>query len=120
VSVAQGCHLFALDTTKSTPTLCVATKKKLVILQYEGMDWIEVKEVQLVDAARALAWCGNSICVGMKRDYVMVHVPTGTVTDIFPTGKSANPVITLLPGDQLLLSKDGACLFVFLLLLLWR
>ncbi len=102
-----------MDTTKPQLTLCVALKKKLIIYQYDQSDWTELKELpNLPDQARTVVWCGNSVCVGFKSFYAMLHVQSGTLTELFPTGKSASPVAAPLPSDQVLLSRDDISIFI--------
>jgi len=41
----KGCHLYAVDKSRPVPMLCVAIKKKLLILSYDGTEFNEVKVI---------------------------------------------------------------------------
>ena len=64
-------------------------------------------ELAIPDIARTLVWCGDSICIGFRREYNLIHVQTGAMTELFPTGKSGTPIATLLPNEQILLGRDS-------------
>jgi len=75
----------------------------------------------------AMAWSGDSICVGYKRvkelcvlmdstltpasstskGYNLVNAQTGAVTEIFTTDQKMIPTITPIPTNQLLLGRNG-------------
>ena len=42
----------------------------------------------------------------------MLHANSGTLTDLFSTGKAGMPVVVSTPGGELLLAKDAVGLFV--------
>ena len=42
----------------------------------------------------------------------MVHVQTGTTTELFSTGRNQSPVACLLPNEQVLLNKDDISIFL--------
>lgn len=46
----------------------MATKKRLLLLHFNGNEFEETKELGLPDAALALGWCGASVCLGFKRE----------------------------------------------------
>ena len=46
----------------------MATKKRLLLLRFNGNEFEETKELGLPDAALALGWCGASVCLGFKRE----------------------------------------------------
>ena len=109
---ARGAHLFAIEKTKNNVLLCAALKKKLVIYSWEANDWVETKELVLPDTAKSVVWCNDSLCIGWKKEYNLIHVQTGGRTELFPTGKSASPLACVLPNDQLLLSRDNISIFI--------
>ncbi len=43
ISRSRGCHLFAVDSSKAAPKLCVAIKKKLVLFNWINGDFAEWK-----------------------------------------------------------------------------
>mmetsp|Transcript_7714 Transcript_7714/g.10647 ORF Transcript_7714/g.10647 Transcript_7714/m.10647 type:complete len:888 (-) Transcript_7714:2-2665(-) len=122
---SKGALLFSLDTTvfeqdqpapkpgtKQHLNLCVATKKKLVIFAWDGNDFIEIRELALPDSAKTLVWCGDSVCVGFKKEYNLINVQTGAMTELFPTGRNQTPLACLIPGQQVLLDRDTTSIFI--------
>ena len=66
--------------------LCVATKRKLHLFQYDDSagSFVFAKDFPLPNGeASALAWCDRAICIGnATRGYVMLDVVSGNVQDI--------------------------------------
>eukprot|EP01116_Phalansterium_solitarium_P000135 TRINITY_DN10090_c0_g1_i1.p1 TRINITY_DN10090_c0_g1~~TRINITY_DN10090_c0_g1_i1.p1 ORF type:complete len:892 (-),score=174.91 TRINITY_DN10090_c0_g1_i1:69-2744(-) len=112
LSKAKGCHAFAIDTARNPPVLCAAIKKKIIIFTWNGSEFVDSKELPVADTARAVAWCGDNLCVGFKRDYNIFNLGTGEVKELFPTGKTQIPQINVLPNEQLLLGKDNISIFI--------
>lgn len=108
LSKTKGCHLYAIDTSKTPITLCAAIKRKLLIFTWQNNEFVETKELAIPDVAKSLIWCGDSICIGFKREYNFIHVQTGAMSELFPTGKGG-PLSTHLPNEQILLSRDSKC-----------
>lgn len=52
-----------------------------------------------------MAWCGDSLCLGIKREYVMMNISTGASFDVFPCGRIAAPLAIPLPNGEILLGK---------------
>lgn len=69
-----------------------------------GREFVEVKEFSVPDTVRSMAWCGDNICLGIRREYVIMNSITGALSDIFPSGRSP-PLVVSLPTGQLLLGK---------------
>jgi hypothetical protein len=63
----RGCHLFVADKGRFPPRLACAMKKKLLIYDYDGKQFNELKEFNLAEQPLAMTWCDNSICIGFKR-----------------------------------------------------
>ncbi len=69
-------------------------------------DWDEIGDFSTPDIVKAVTFCGpNAVCVGYKKEYNIMNMK-GAVTELIPVGNSGNPVITLLPNNQLLLGRD--------------
>lgn len=66
---------------------------------------MEVKEFGVPDVVKSMAWCGENICIGIRRDYMILNSTTGALTDVFPSGRLAPPLVVPLPSGELLLSK---------------
>ena len=48
--------------------LCVAVKRKIMQFHYDGREFVEVKEYSAPDVPQALHWCGDAICIGLKKE----------------------------------------------------
>ena len=66
---------------------------------------MEVKEFGVPDTVKSMSWCGENICLGIKREYVILNATSGTLTDVFPSGRLAPPLVVSLPSGELLLGK---------------
>ena len=64
------------------------------------------------DVPRSLAWAGPRVCLGYKKEYVMLDVRSGATQDLFETGRSGTPIVTAMPNQQLLLNKDNISIFL--------
>ncbi|XP_076960702.1 vacuolar sorting protein 39-like isoform X2 [Bidens hawaiensis] len=59
-----------------------------------------------------MCWCGENICMGIRRGYVILNTTNGVVSEVFPPGRTAPPlVVPLLPGE-ILLGKDNISVIV--------
>jgi len=93
----------------SLSQLCVAVKRKLYLLSWDGHVFAEVKEVPVPDTPRVMEWTSSSgICLGMKREYLLLNTATGTLSEIMALGKSGLASIVPLPKVRgVLLAKDN-------------
>ena len=48
--------------------LAVAVKRKLLLYHYNGNEFVELKDFSLSDAVSKMAWLGELICIGMKKE----------------------------------------------------
>ena len=62
----------------------------------------ETKELTMPDLVKSAVFCRDSVCLGTKRDYFMVHTATGEVKELFPVSqaKDGNPVAVVLPSES--------------------
>lgn len=68
-------------------------------------DFSEVKDLPAPDTVKCMAWVGDSLCLGIKREYVILNISTGASFDVFPCGRHANPLAVSLPNGELMLGK---------------
>lgn len=68
-------------------------------------EFVEVKEFSVPDVLKSMSWCGENICVGLKREYMILNTTNGALSEIFPSGRTAPPLVTPLPSGDLLLGK---------------
>ena len=94
-------------------TLAVAVKRKLVMYRWEGAGELEeANELTLPDMVRSAVFADESICLGYKKDYTLVHSRTGMVTELFPVGREGNPMAVVLPTREILLTQDNVGIFI--------
>ena len=48
--------------------LCVAVKRKVMHFHYDGREFVELREYSAADVPQALHWCGEAICIGLKKE----------------------------------------------------
>ncbi|KAH8942321.1 hypothetical protein BDL97_14G092800 [Sphagnum fallax] len=108
---SKGASMYAWDEERGM--LCVAKAKRLFLYRYDGSrDFTEVKELPVLDVVKSMAWCGESLCLGIRREYVIMNTVTGATVDVFPCGRFAAPLVVSLNNDELLLGKDNIGVFV--------
>jgi len=107
------------ETRKQSPRelklrLAVVVRRKLITYEWvhQALKFREIKELSLPDQPKSVAWAGDSLIVGLKREYLMVNELTGEVSEIFKTGQNQEPSISRLPGNEFLLGKDDISIFV--------
>jgi hypothetical protein len=74
--------------------------------------FVEMGDFPIADTVRVAAWAGRRLCVGYRKAYVLIDTADGTVTELFPTGKSGTPAAVALPSQELLLGKDNIGIFI--------
>ncbi|OAY65479.1 Vam6/Vps39-like protein, partial [Ananas comosus] len=70
-----------------------------------GREFVEVKEFSVPDVVKSMAWCGENICLGIRREYMIMNSLTGSLSEVFPAGRIAPPLVVPLPSGELLLGK---------------
>lgn len=66
---------------------------------------MEVKEFGVPDTVKSMSWCGENICLGIRKEYVILNASNGALTEVFPSGRMAAPLVVSLPSGELLLGK---------------
>ncbi|XP_072024948.1 vam6/Vps39-like protein [Amphiura filiformis] len=115
IGKTRGATLFSIDLQKPSSKsggnyglkLCVAVKRKLQLFYWRNRSFEEL-QLGVPDVPKAMAWCGNSLCVGFKRDYFLIKIENGELKDLFTTGNAsqAEPTVTRLSEDMLALGRD--------------
>lgn len=70
-----------------------------------GRGFVEVKEFGVPDTVKSMSWCGENICLGIRREYVILNSTNGALSEVFPSGRIAPPLVVSLPSGELLLGK---------------
>lgn len=66
---------------------------------------MEVKEFGVPDVVKSMSWCGENICLGFRREYVILNASNGALSEVFTSGRLAPPLVVPLPSGELLLGK---------------
>ncbi|GLJ18916.1 hypothetical protein SUGI_0338060 [Cryptomeria japonica] len=111
IGKTKGSSSYAWDDKRGF--LCVNKQKKLLIYRYDGSrEFAEMKEFAVPDVVKSMAWCGEGLCLGIRREYVILNTVTGAFFEVFPCGRIAPPLVVSLPSGELLLGKDNIGVFV--------
>lgn len=121
LSRTKGATLFALDVKKQKTLtgdvqcmirLCVVVKRKLQFYYWKNKNFLELtRDISLPDVPKVIAWCNESLFIGFKSEYSLYNL-NGEKKDIFPTGKTQEPLVLCLENDQFALSRDKQIIFV--------
>jgi len=123
VQRTKGTHLFALDVVR-TQTLTgesaaavrmvVSVRRKLQFYYWKNRKFHELREdISVPDVAKSLAWCRESVSLGFRSDYSLLRLDDGEkLAELFPTGKSQEPRVTLMEDSRFALSKDEQTTFI--------
>ncbi|OVA07026.1 Clathrin [Macleaya cordata] len=111
ITKAKGANLYTWDDRRGF--LCFARQKRVCIFRHDGgRGFVEVKEYSVPDVVKSMSWCGENICLGVRRDYMILNTMSGAFSDVFPSGRIAPPLVVPLPSGELLLGKDNIGVFV--------
>uniref|UniRef100_A0A0E0KI90 CNH domain-containing protein n=1 Tax=Oryza punctata TaxID=4537 RepID=A0A0E0KI90_ORYPU len=104
IGKTKGANLFAWDDRRGL--LAVGRWKRLTIFRLDsGREFVEVKEFGVPDTVKSMAWCGDNICLGIRKEYMIINSMTGALTEVFSSGRNAPPLVVALPTGELLLGK---------------
>lgn len=70
-----------------------------------GREFVEIKDFGVPDVVKSMAWCGENICVGVRREYMIMNSTTGALSEIFSSGRIAPSLVAPLSLEELLLGK---------------
>ena len=71
-----------------------------------GRGFVEIKELSVPDTVKSMSWCGENICLGLTRKvYMILNATSGTLSEVFSSGRNALPLVVSLPSGELLLGK---------------
>lgn len=62
---------------------------------------------------KVLSWAGDCLIVGMKKEYLYIN-ENGDISEIWKNGlgPSQEPILSRLPGNEFLLSKEALSIFI--------
>ncbi len=108
----SSAHLFCVE-EKPPYHICVSHKSKRQLFLYEYNRSMQryqlLKELAVPDTVLALSWRGHQLVVGYKREYSMLNVVTGEVTDVpVPLdGSNVLPCIQITSDREMLLASSS-------------
>ncbi|XP_047333997.1 vacuolar sorting protein 39-like [Impatiens glandulifera] len=106
ITKAKGANVYSWDDRRGF--LCFARQKRVCIFRHDGgRGFVEVKDFGVPDTVKSLSWCGENICLGIKREYMILNSTNGALSQVFPSGRTAPPLVITLPSGELLLGKDN-------------
>ncbi|KAL3813205.1 hypothetical protein ACJIZ3_014473 [Penstemon smallii] len=86
--------------------ICFARQKRVCIFRHDGgRGFVEVKEFGVPDTVKSMSWSGENICLGIRREYVILNSTNGALSEVFSSGRIAPPMVVSLPYGELLLGK---------------
>ncbi|KAI6695399.1 hypothetical protein NL676_023109 [Syzygium grande] len=108
---ARGANVCSWDERRGF--LCFARQKRVCIFRHDGgRGFVEVKEFGVPDTVKSMSWCGENICLGIRREYMIMNATNGALSEVFPCGRLAPPLVVPLPSGELMLGKDNIGVFV--------
>ena len=108
---SKGGTCFAYEDEQSL--LAVAVKRKIILFQLSGLDFIETSELSLTDYTFRMLWSAGSLFVALKRRYLLVQPKLNSQNEILPTGMAMQPTLALDPNSsEILASQDNCTLFI--------
>ncbi|CAL1399773.1 unnamed protein product [Linum trigynum] len=111
ITKAKGANVYSWDDRRGY--LCFARQKRVCIIRHDaGRGFVEVKEFGVPDTVKSMAWCGENICIGIKKEYAILNATSGALSEVFPSGRLAPPMVVSLPSGELLLGKENIGVFV--------
>ncbi|KAJ4967639.1 hypothetical protein NE237_014340 [Protea cynaroides] len=111
IGKAKGANVYAWDDRRGY--LCFGRQKHVGIFRYDGgREFSELKDFVVPDVVKSMAWCGENICLGIRKEYMILNSTNGTLSDVFSSGRIAPPLVVPLPSGELLLGKDNIGVYV--------
>jgi hypothetical protein len=66
---------------------------------------VEVKDFGVSDTVNSMSCCCENICLGIRKEYWILNSTNGALSQVFPSGRLAPPLVVSLPSGELLLGK---------------
>ncbi|XP_057434898.1 vacuolar sorting protein 39-like [Lotus japonicus] len=106
ITKAKGAHAFCWDERRGF--LCFARQKRLCIFRHDGgRGFVEVKDFGVPDVVKSMCWCGENVCLGIRKEYMILNATNGALSEVFTSGRIAPPLVVSLPYGELLLGKEN-------------
>ncbi|MBA0803085.1 hypothetical protein Gohar_013333, partial [Gossypium harknessii] len=104
ITKAKGANVYSWDDRRGF--LCFARQKRVCIFRHDGgRGFVEVKDFGVPDTVKSMSWCGENICLGIRKEYMILNATNGALSEVFSSGKIAPPLVVALPSGELILGK---------------
>ncbi|XP_039010513.1 vacuolar sorting protein 39-like [Hibiscus syriacus] len=111
ITKAKGANVYSWDDRRGF--LCFGRQKRVCIFRHDGgRGFVEVKDFGVPDTVKSMSWCGENICLGIRKEYVILNATNGALWEVFSSGKIAPPLVVALPSGELILGKENIGVFV--------
>ncbi|XVF17891.1 hypothetical protein REPUB_Repub10bG0163900 [Reevesia pubescens] len=111
ITKAKGANVYSWDDRRGF--LCFARQKRVCIFRHDGgRGFVEVKDFGVPDTVKSMSWCGENICLGIRKEYMILNATNGALSEVFSSGKIAPPLVVALPSGELILGKENIGVFV--------
>ncbi|KAL4352879.1 hypothetical protein GQ457_06G039820 [Hibiscus cannabinus] len=111
ITKAKGANVYSWDDRRGF--LCFARQKRVCIFRHDGgRGFVEVKDYAVPDTVKSMSWCGENICIGVRKEYMILNATNGALSEVFSSGKVAPPLVVALPSGELILGKENIGVFV--------
>lgn len=64
-----------------------------------------MKDYGVPDTVKSMSWCGENICIGFRKEYMILNSSTGASSEVFSSGRISPPLVVPLPSGGFLLGK---------------
>ncbi|KAJ3428181.1 cnh domain containing [Anaeramoeba flamelloides] len=107
--ITKKALLFSYNQKK---TICVGINRKLIIFKWEKSNFVKKKEITIPDTPKTINFfSANKLCIGTKREYLLVNLREENPKPLFQIGKGGIPICTKISNNEMLLGKDRMCIF---------
>ncbi|KAK6237475.1 hypothetical protein QUC31_002944, partial [Theobroma cacao] len=111
IAKANGANSYSWDDQRGF--LCFARQKRVCIFRHDGgRGFVEVKDFGVPDTVKSMSWCGENICLGIRKEYMILNATNGVLSEVFSSEKIAPPLVVALPSGELILGKENIGVFV--------
>ncbi|KAK7590664.1 hypothetical protein V9T40_002277 [Parthenolecanium corni] len=122
----KGANIFYLDIENLTDAsltretsficrMCVAVKRKLQLYYWKNNEFLSyADDISISDFPKSIVWCKQSICVGLRNEYILVKLDDkkDPQTELFPAGKNSEPIVIKFDDSTFALVKDSQSVFI--------
>ncbi|CAG7719932.1 unnamed protein product [Allacma fusca] len=116
IEKTKGATLFSLDIQRQltltlnpvvTVRMCVVVGKRLQLFYWKNRSFYDLRDdLYVPDIPRAITWCKETLCLGLKNEYVTVSVQTGEQKEVCSTGRQGDAIIAKISEDTIAVVQE--------------